>query len=84
MDEDQCGEFAYDYVEVRRDFLAWSHSKGTTNGEIDIPADQRHGIGEHGRMLMGQDPYENGEKKEHDHTGIQGDRHAQGIDKKVE
>ncbi|KAK9381223.1 ammonium transporter AmtB-like domain-containing protein [Kockiozyma suomiensis] len=24
MDEDQIGEFAYDYVEVRRDFMAWS------------------------------------------------------------
>jgi len=24
MDDDQLGEFAYDYVEVRRDYLAWS------------------------------------------------------------
>ncbi|KAK9464449.1 ammonium transporter AmtB-like domain-containing protein [Lipomyces arxii] len=24
MDEDQIGEFAYDYVEVRRDYLAWA------------------------------------------------------------
>ncbi|ODQ68320.1 ammonium transporter [Nadsonia fulvescens var. elongata DSM 6958] len=24
MDEDQIGEFAYDYVEVRRDYLAWT------------------------------------------------------------
>jgi Amt family ammonium transporter len=24
MDDDQHGEFSYDYVEVRRDFLAWS------------------------------------------------------------
>lgn len=24
VDEDQIGEFAYDYVEVRRDFLAWT------------------------------------------------------------
>ena len=23
VDEDQIGEFAYDYVEVRRDFLDW-------------------------------------------------------------
>lgn len=84
MDEDQCGEFAYDYVEVRRDFLAWSHSKGeTTNGEVDIPANERHGIGEYGRMLLGQDPYENGDHK-HDHTGIGGDRHAATIEKKDE
>ena len=26
MDDDQLGEFAYDYVEVRRDYLAWSKS----------------------------------------------------------
>lgn len=25
MDDDQIGEFAYDYVEVRRDFLAWNN-----------------------------------------------------------
>ncbi|KAK9479762.1 ammonium transporter AmtB-like domain-containing protein [Lipomyces japonicus] len=31
MDEDQIGEFAYDYVEVRRDYLAWSHPT-TTDG----------------------------------------------------
>lgn len=24
MDDDQLGEFAYDYVEVRRDYLAWT------------------------------------------------------------
>ncbi|CCH42823.1 Ammonium transporter MEP3 [Wickerhamomyces ciferrii] len=26
MDEDQIGEFAYDYVEVRRDFLSWGNN----------------------------------------------------------
>ncbi len=30
MDEDQIGEFAYDYVEVRRDFLAWSPPSNDT------------------------------------------------------
>ncbi|KAK9474947.1 ammonium transporter AmtB-like domain-containing protein [Dipodascopsis tothii] len=29
MDEDQIGEFAYDYVEVRRDFLAWNKPTAT-------------------------------------------------------
>lgn len=28
MDDDQLGEFAYDYVEVRRDYLAWSPVTG--------------------------------------------------------
>ncbi|PMD37710.1 ammonium transporter [Hyaloscypha variabilis F] len=32
MDDDQLGEFAYDYVEVRRDYLAWS------------PATEDHGM----------------------------------------
>lgn len=27
LDEDQIGEFAYDYVEVRRDYLDWSNPK---------------------------------------------------------
>ena len=26
MDDDQLGDFAYGYVEVRRDYLAWSNS----------------------------------------------------------
>jgi Amt family ammonium transporter len=34
VDEDQVGEFAYDYVEVRRDYLAWTppsqHLMGTS------------------------------------------------------
>ncbi|EGV60260.1 low affinity high capacity ammonium permease [Yamadazyma tenuis] len=29
IDEDQIGEFAYDYVEVRRDFLSWSDPNGS-------------------------------------------------------
>ncbi|TVY80742.1 Ammonium transporter MEP3 [Lachnellula suecica] len=28
LDDDQLGEFAYDYVEVRRDYLAWSPERG--------------------------------------------------------
>lgn len=28
MDDDQLGEFAYDYVEVRRDYLAWIPASG--------------------------------------------------------
>jgi len=33
MDDDQLGEFAYDYVEVRRDYLAWTPEHG--NMEVD-------------------------------------------------
>lgn len=46
MDDDQLGEFAYDYVEVRRDFLAWTPVK-----EEPVPGGHRfvpqHGIEEH-------------------------------------
>ncbi|ODQ79688.1 hypothetical protein BABINDRAFT_7905 [Babjeviella inositovora NRRL Y-12698] len=34
VDEDQIGEFAYDYVEVRRDFLAWSDPQQENEGKV--------------------------------------------------
>jgi ammonium transporter, Amt family len=34
MDDDQLGEFAYDYVEVRRDYLAWSPVTGDHDMEM--------------------------------------------------
>ncbi len=39
MDEDQVGEFAYDYVEVRRDWLAWGsddYTKQQTPVNIEV------------------------------------------------
>lgn len=50
MDDDQHGEFSYDYVEVRRDFLAWSPHR------VDPAADgttiePQHGIQEHASMI---------------------------------
>lgn len=48
MDDDQLGEFAYDYVEVRRDYLAWTpETQGTetivgidgSNGDDRAPGD---------------------------------------------
>lgn len=33
IDEDQIGEFAYDYVEVRRDYLAWTPPTEQYNGQ---------------------------------------------------
>ncbi|KAJ5214838.1 hypothetical protein N7468_010517 [Penicillium chermesinum] len=48
MDDDQLGEFAYDYVEVRRDYLAWTPQKQVQLEDgHHIPDDQRYGIGEH-------------------------------------
>jgi ammonium transporter, Amt family len=66
MDDDQLGEFAYDYVEVRRDYLAWTPSRtDQMGGEHSIPQKERHGIGEHSSDSAGEE-----------HTGIGGDRHA--------
>lgn len=89
MDDDQLGEFAYDYVEVRRDYLAWTPATNDprTDGEGDVPMHERHGITQQKDMLLGRDV--NGEgssqnsgvaekEKDTEHTGIGGDRHAQG------
>lgn len=86
MDDDQLGEFAYDYVEVRRDYLAWTPSKGkATDGQEnghDVSAGDRHGINEHSNMLEGIKSSQSSEEtKTHndhggDHSGVMGDRHA--------
>lgn len=79
MDDDQLGEFAYDYVEVRRDYLAWTPAKGNASeGSADIPPGQRHGISEHGQMLEGKEP---SESSGNEHTGIGGDRHGVAYEK---
>lgn len=46
MDDDQHGEFSYDYVEVRRDFLAWSPQSSDPARDGDI-IEPQHGIKEH-------------------------------------
>lgn len=82
MDEDQLGEFAYDYVEVRRDFLAWTPSKNEPEKvEHQIPTGDRYGINEHSDMLEGRTP-EGSDSGGHEHTGIQGDRHGVEAEKK--
>jgi Amt family ammonium transporter len=57
MDDDQLGEFAYDYVEVRRDYLAWTPQKhDQLEDGHEIPAQQRYGIGEHSEMMCAGQP----------------------------
>jgi Amt family ammonium transporter len=73
MDDDQLGEFAYDYVEVRRDYLAWTPAKADVAGGSDIPQGDRYGIQQHSQMLEGKEPSESSGAE---HTGIGGDRHA--------
>ncbi len=86
MDDDQLGEFAYDYVEVRRDYLAWTPAKPTPAGEGDsgaeMPQHERHGVGQHSDMLLGKDPTGSDGSSENQHTGIGGDRHAAAAEKK--
>ncbi|KAL8631141.1 hypothetical protein Q9189_003175 [Teloschistes chrysophthalmus] len=83
MDDDQLGEFAYDYVEVRRDYLAWTPAKAQpSDGGHNIPQNERHGIGQHGDMLMGKDPSDHSSDGEA-HTGIGGDRHGMVAEEKA-
>lgn len=74
MDDDQLGEFAYDYVEVRRDYLAWTPAKNEPSAaEHSIPQGERHGITQHSQMLEGKEPSESSGEQ---HTGVGGDRHG--------
>jgi hypothetical protein len=64
MDDDQLGEFAYDYVEVRRDYLAWTPQKtAQLEDGHEIPPADRYGIGEHSEMLEYRTPTENASKE---------------------
>lgn len=94
MDDDQLGEFAYDYVEVRRDYLAWTPAKQDYNANSDVPQGDRHGISQHSQMLEGKEPEDNESQQtkdnsaedsaEHAHTGVAGDRHAIAAEEKAD
>jgi Amt family ammonium transporter len=76
MDDDQLGEFAYDYVEVRRDYLAWTPATGEQTQEgHNIPQGERHGIVGHSQMLEGKEPSENSDGQP------PGDRHGVAYEK---
>ena len=86
MDDDQLGEFAYDYVEVRRDYLAWTPAKDEPERqESHVNAQDMHGISQHSDMIHGMSPetskkdsHENGRANGHGngHAGVIGDRHG--------
>ncbi|SCU94849.1 LAME_0F09582g1_1 [Lachancea meyersii CBS 8951] len=44
LDEDQIGEFAYDYVEVRRDYCSWGFNKpeGSSDDNESHPQEEKH------------------------------------------
>lgn len=83
MDDDQLGEFAYDYVEVRRDYLAWQPAtEEPEKGEYSVNPQDRHGIQEHSSMFNNGslDSTTNG----HAHTGIGGDRHGIAAEERIQ
>jgi ammonium transporter, Amt family len=84
MDDDQLGEFAYDYVEVRRDYLAWTPAQPEPiDGEQDIPQEQRHGISDHKDMLAGKYSTSSGSDTGRKHVPTVGDRHGQAAEEKM-
>jgi ammonium transporter, Amt family len=63
MDDDQVGEFAYDYVEVRRDYLAWTPATADQSGDqSEVKPETMYGIPLHRDMASGDDSGANGEK----------------------
>lgn len=84
MDDDQLGEFAYDYVEVRRDYLAWTPATEGMAHDGDIPQEDRHGISGHHNMIKNDfgDSASSGASGDHTASPLhqrqaaQGDRHG--------
>jgi Amt family ammonium transporter len=81
MDDDQLGEFAYDYVEVRRDYLAWTPARDEPEKmESSVSPEDRHGIQQHSEMIHGSSP---DSSSGNEHTGIMGDRHGVAVEDQV-
>jgi Amt family ammonium transporter len=55
MDDDQLGEFAYDYVEVRRDYLAWTPAAPEQATQGSVHPQHMYGIPEHSEMMCPPD-----------------------------
>src|ERR1700753_4123183 len=51
MDDDQLGEFAYDYVEVRRDYLAWTPAAAEPAMEGSVHPQHMYGTPAHSEMV---------------------------------
>jgi ammonium transporter, Amt family len=51
MDDDQLGEFAYDYVEVRRDYLAWTPAAAEPAMEGTVHPQHMYGTPAHSEMV---------------------------------
>ena len=80
MDDDQLGEFAYDYVEVRRDFLAWTPAHPEPiDGEPVMSDSDRHGITGHKALFANDNG--NSSSGSDRHSPILGDRHGVAAEK---
>lgn len=44
MDEDQLGEFAYDYVEVRREYFDWGHNPNTPEVSSSVGKEEKEEV----------------------------------------
>lgn len=56
LDDQQLGEFAYDYVEVRRDYLAWTPERAGMEGmEMEMRPIDGVDVGEAKKMQMAKD-----------------------------
>jgi ammonium transporter, Amt family len=53
MDDDQLGEFAYDYVEVRRDYLAWTPALADPTEATGVRPETMYGIPLHSHIASG-------------------------------
>jgi len=94
MDDDQLGEFAYDYVEVRRDYLAWTPAKMDPSANGDVPQGDRYGIPQHSQMLEGKDLVESSSVNTSESAGakhtnteatdVAGDHHTVAAEKQAE
>lgn len=58
MDDDQLGEFAYDYVEVRRDYLAWTPGVNDHAGNGTVHPQHLYGTPAHRDMVNPKTPSE--------------------------
>jgi Amt family ammonium transporter len=85
MDDDQLGEFAYDYVEVRRDYLAWSPVTGEMEMLDAVDGNKAKNDALRMRKISSRTvgAMDDGEISPtpfighaYEHTGIGGDRHG--------
>jgi Amt family ammonium transporter len=87
MDDDQLGEFAYDYVEIRRNYNSgFENFFPATEGHSGEPGEHivspQHGSQEHSNMIHGTSP-DSSSSGGNAHTTVMGDRHGVAAEDKL-